>query len=78
MLSLTNLMRENPIAFYELVMKCRNPEHELFGNTGEVLSPLNLIQPNGHVHDGIRNIVLSATEGEELDMTLGSPVSTAA
>ncbi|MBD3330043.1 hypothetical protein GF354_00765 [Candidatus Peregrinibacteria bacterium] len=74
MASLSKLAETNPIAFYELVMKCREQGHELFGNTGEVLQSLALIQDErGTVHDSIRNVVLSAVEGDGLDMTLRSP-----
>ncbi len=74
MASLSKLAETNPIAFYELVMKCRDQGHELFGNAGEVLKSLALIEDaRGSVHDSIRNVVLSAVEGDGFDMTLGSP-----
>lgn len=60
---------------YELAMLCRDPEHKLFGDTGDVLKKLSLVQPDGRVHDSIRNIVLSAVEGEGLDMRLQSPIA---
>jgi hypothetical protein len=78
MMVLDSLMGKNPTALYELVMKCRDREHKLYGNTGEVLSSLNLLQPDGRVQDAIRDIVLSATEGEGIDMTLRSPVAAVA
>ena len=77
MASLNNLIMKNPSAFHELVMKCRDHEHKLLGNTGEVLSDLRLIQPDGRVHESIQDIVLSATEGEGIEMTLGLPVAAA-
>jgi hypothetical protein len=67
---LKNLIREDPIAFYELVMCCRDAEHTPFGNTAEKLQARRLYP----VHDSIRNIVLSAVTGEGLAMQLGSPV----
>jgi len=73
MMSLRNLMETNLIAFYELVCLCRDGKHQLFGNTGEVLGKFSLVS-NGQVHDSIRNIVLSAAEGEGLDMRLTNPV----
>ena len=68
MLSLESLLKENPIAFYEFTMKCRDRQHTLFGNTEEVLRDLALLEQRGSVHESIRNIVLSAVEGEGLDM----------
>jgi len=62
-----------PICIYELVQMCRDRNHKPFGTSGEKLERLNLIN-GGQVHDSIRNIVLSAIEGDGLDVTLGDPV----
>lgn len=75
MLSLEHLMDEKPMALYELVMKCREPEHEFFGTTGEDLQKLNLVGPGGTIHSSVRNIILSATSGEGMDLKLHSPVA---
>jgi hypothetical protein len=74
MLSLESLIQSSPIAFYELVMKCRDSNHQFFGNTVERLKELSLVQRDGTIHDSVRNIVLSAAEGDGLDMKLVSPV----
>lgn len=74
MMALRSLMAEEPIVLYELVMKCRDRDHRFFGNTGERLQELALAQPDGSIHGSIRNIVLSATSGEGLDLVLHSPV----
>lgn len=70
MMSLEMLMDENPMAFYELVEICRDPDHSLFGNTAEVLKDLSLLQPNGTPHDVIRDVVLHHVTGDGLTMTL--------
>jgi len=75
MMSLRKLVETNPIAFYELAMLSRNPHHELFGNTGKALSKLALLSADGHVHNSIRNVVISAVEGDGMDMVLRSPVA---
>ena len=74
-LSLQSLMEDNPIAFYELVMLCRDRTHQLFGSVGGVLRDRNLIEQNGQPHGSIRNIVLSAVEGDMLDMCLVNPLA---
>lgn len=74
MRSLKLLLVNNPIAFYELVMKCRDRNHRFFGTAAEPLKNLALVQADGDVHSSIRNVVLSAVSGEMLEMTLGSPV----
>jgi len=56
-------------------MKCRDETHKLFGNTGEVLKKLGLVQDDDGVHTSIRNVVLSAVEGEGLGLILDSPVA---
>lgn len=73
MISLESLMDKNPIAFYEFVQKCRDPNHEMWGNTKEAVAKLALIN-NNSVHDITKNVVLSAVQGEDLEMALSSPV----
>lgn len=75
MLSIRSLMQKDPIAFYELVMKCRDRQHQFYGNTGEVLQSLSLLDNRGCVQGSIRNIVLSAVEGDGLEMSIRSPVA---
>ena len=75
MVSLQGLLDKNPILFYELVMKCRDSKHELFGDSGKDLQDLALLQQDGNVHSSVRNIVLSAAQGEDLDLTLISPAA---
>jgi hypothetical protein len=74
MLSLGTLFKSNPIAVYELVQLTRNPSHQPFGNTGEVLQGLGLVGEDGRMHDSVRNVVQSAIVGEDLDMSLRHPV----
>ena len=74
MFCLKELITSNPIAFYELVTKCRDEKHQLFGNTEEILMHAGLIQTPGGIHDSIRNVVLSAAKGDGLEMALGSPL----
>ena len=74
MMSLKSVMESNPIAFYELACLARDRDHKLFGNTGEVLQARALVSAEGTMHDSIRNIVLSAVEGDMLEMTLRSPI----
>jgi hypothetical protein len=73
MISLRDLAETNPIAFFEMVMICRNRVHRLFGNVGDLLKGRNLIEHDGQPHNSVRNVVLSAVVGDGLDMTLRSP-----
>jgi hypothetical protein len=75
MLSLKWFMEQpfGAITVYELVQLCRGP-HELFGNHGDKLKEAGLLQDDGSVHETIRNIVLSAADGEGLELQLVNPV----
>ncbi len=74
-LALTALLDDNVIVFYELVMKARDPNHPFFSpGVEQDLKKTGLLQENGVLNDRIRNIVLSATEGDGLDMHLIDPV----
>lgn len=74
MLSLEELIEKNPIAFYELVQLVRNPNHQLFGNAGDILRKFNFIEIGGQPHDMTRQIILAATEGEGLNLKLVPPI----
>lgn len=73
MFVLQALLTEDPVAFYELVMLCRDPKHELWGNTRDKLTERNLVESSGQPHSSMRNIVLSAVTGDDFDLTLGNP-----
>ena len=74
MMALDGLIKSNPVAIYELVEKCNDPTHELFGNAGDILGDAALIK-DGTIHTSIKNIVLSAMSGEGFDMILTNPIS---
>ena len=62
------------LAFYELVQKCKNPSHEIWSDAqSTLLMSLSLIDANGDVHSSIKNVVLSAAQGDGLELSLGSP-----
>lgn len=74
MLLLHKLIKENPIALYELAMVCRDSKHIPFGDTEEELRKQKLLQLDGKVHSSIRNVVLSAVVGDGFDMSLVNPI----
>lgn len=82
MLILREMFQTDPILAYELVQFARlGPKHQFFGNAGERLVERNLVDKRADgsysMHDSTRNIVLSAVEGEDLDMKLVNPVAAA-
>jgi hypothetical protein len=52
----------NSVPVYELALKCRDAKHSFFGTTEETLKKLNLVQQDGSISEGVRNVVLSAVE----------------
>lgn len=73
MIALENIVNTNPIAAYELVELCKDTSHKPFGNAGKILEDFSLVN-NGQVRESIKNIVLSAFEGDGLDMHLTFPI----
>lgn len=78
MLILNKLMEEGKgLVVYELAEICKDPDHKPWGTAiGNDLKGLKLAEEHEglwHVCGTIRNIVLSAVEGEGLDMTVGNP-----
>ncbi len=73
MISLESLLNSNMIAFYELVQKCRDENHKMFGNTMTTIEKFNLAA-RGLVHQTVKDVVLSAVKGKELQMFLGDPI----
>lgn len=74
MMHLKRIMDEKPLALYDLVMKYRDREYEFFGSNGGYLKSLRLVDQDGSIHNSIHNIVLSATDGDGMDMILRSPL----
>jgi hypothetical protein len=75
MMNLDLLMESDPLAVYEMTMLCRDENHRLWGGYASTLARFGLLQPDGKVHSSIKNIVLSAVQGEDLEMKLGSPLA---
>ncbi len=73
--SLQSLCQQYPVPFVELVALARNPEHKLFGSAGNILQERKLLEPDMTLSDNVRLIVLSATEGEGLDLHTVLPIS---
>jgi len=74
MMSLEKLFQNDPILAYELTMLCRNPQHRLFGNSLDELKRRAFVNSAGCVHKTVRDVVLSAVTGEDVDLILESPV----
>lgn len=74
MVSIGALAGRDPIAFYELVMKSRDPKHKVWSDAQvKTLSTAGLMGSDGHVHGSIANVVACAVTGEGLAMKLGDP-----
>lgn len=75
MMALNTLLQKMPMVAFEAVEMARNPNHQPFGETGEMLEKFGLLL-NGQMHGAIRDVIISAAQGEGWDVTIGSPVAT--
>ena len=77
MMSLNQLMQGLPGAIdaYELVEKCKDPDHKMFGDSEKHLIDAGLMEGPGRIHDSIRNVVLSAAVGDGLELHFESPIA---
>lgn len=73
MLTLQDLFDEEPSTFYELVARCRRPEHALPDGIAAILERRGLLD-RGTVPDTVREIVLAAVKGDALALRLTWPV----
>jgi hypothetical protein len=74
-IALRALLNDDPIGFYEVVQKARNPQHELFGSYGRKLAAQGLVDERGAMHESIRNVILSSAEGEGFGLSLVHPAA---
>ena len=63
------------LALYDLAEICKGKTVAPYGDNQKMLQDLALLKPDGQPHESIRNVVLSAVQGEGLGMYLGSPVA---
>lgn len=76
MINLQELLKNMPIAFYELVMLCRDSEHAIFNEVLKLeLIGRALLREDGSVDCTIKEVVLSAVIGDGSEMRLVSPIS---
>ena len=72
-LSIKDLFATAPFAAYDLVMMCRDKNYQPFGNNGDLLKELALVDSQTKVHASIQNIVLSGVIGEGFQMSWTDP-----
>jgi len=73
MASLRALQKRVPLLFEQLVLKCHYPKHQFPGDSEAGLMRLRMLEPEGHVHSEIRNVVLSAVRMSGNELIIGSP-----
>ncbi|MFF9786335.1 hypothetical protein [Streptomyces nigrescens] len=68
-------LRENqPIALYELAKLAQDPDHQLFGNTSQVLRGIGMVDPDGSLNGLTRDIVRAFVELDGGDFRLVHPL----
>lgn len=63
------------LAVYDLAEICKGGGYAPSNDTLETLKQHALLQSDGKPHGAVRNIVLSAVQGDGLDVRLSSPVA---
>jgi hypothetical protein len=64
----------SPLAFYEFIILCRNPEYKITHQPYlYLLKEMHLISHNGKIHNSIRNIANNAISGKGESMKIGMP-----
>ncbi len=74
MMLLGVIAEQQPMATLNLVMRCRDSDYKYWGNSEQILKDNGLIT-HGVIHDSVRNVVLSAFEGEGLGIKLVNPLA---
>lgn len=79
MISLSHLMTKGGFAgiiqAYDLAMFCRDSSYHMSEANKKALQDLGLLEGNGSPHDIVKDIVLSALQGEGLGMRLVQPIA---
>lgn len=78
MIALQILFETEPIRFYEVACLAKDPKHVIFGGKTSMKTAieLGLVSELGDTFSMpiiVRNVILSAVEGEGFDMTLKRP-----
>jgi hypothetical protein len=71
LVGLQSLGLQGMLAIYDLREIIRDPKYK--SNFIDLLKQYQLIDANGNIHSEIKNIVLSAVQGEMLEMQLVDP-----
>lgn len=75
-LSTLEVLRDNhPLALFDLVMFARDPGDTLDRDTLQMMKKFSLVDESGAMPRDVRNVVLSAAEGDGLNMRLVSPLA---
>lgn len=74
MISLKQLLTDSYLAFYDLVMLARDDNTSIWIPSAIILKKFGLLDESLQMHDTIRNVILSAVEGENTEMILVNPI----
>lgn len=69
----SSMMNDNPIVMFEAVSLARDPNHQLFGNSGAALQDAAMLDCTGKMHSSVREILCALFDGEMLEMRMLGP-----
>lgn len=73
MFAIRELLKRQPLVFYDLAMRCRDRNYKMWDASESDLKNLSLLQFDGQPPGTTRNIILSAVEGDGADMHIVNP-----
>jgi len=77
-MNLKDAHKENPLALFDLVKKCKDARHQFspppFGNSKPILTKCGLIDKNGEVPEATKKIILNSVEGSGVFLKLVNPL----
>ena len=75
---ITTLKKQNYVALFDLVEKCKNAEYKFlynpFGDSKASLTKLTLMDENGNVCEDVRKVVLNSVGKLDLSLKLVNPL----
>lgn len=73
-LVLKKLSQNAPAYLFELVCKCRDQDYQFSGDAETRLKALAIVESDGSITNTVKNVVLSAVEGDGFKMKFVNPV----
>lgn len=72
--SLSSLKEADPVAFHDLVMKCRDNDYQLSAETPFIIQNWVMLNINDGIDPSLRNVITVAVTGDGMEMQINNPI----